>query len=245
MIQLQAQIQRMNELIAQYPEGLQERALYMQQNGEEALKHFIGETFGAGYMEQYKPELARKVLSSADSIAYIAVHGANGVRFGAMFCGRPGCGKTMTTLHIARQIGRQILNQELIRSYEERILSPIRENLFRNQMILLTSDQQSDRETVQSFSHHVYRYVFLDDLIFAGLTDAKRQYLETIIETCCRNNSIIIGTTNIKEEDLKMIPEMQRVYSRLLMKCRFITFKNVDYRQQYQKKYQEASNDLF
>ena len=127
-------------------------------SSEVSLHRYLQTMFGKGYTEYFRKEKLVRTEAEISSICKIAVD-AGPLAHGALFCGIPGCGKTMTMLQI-------------------------------------------------------------DHL----------RMLESIIESCCRNNTIIFGTTNMHPDDLEQIPEMQRIYSRLNLKCRFVIFESIDFR---------------
>jgi DNA replication protein DnaC len=151
----------------------------------------------------------------------IAVN-AGALAHGGLFCGAPGCGKTMTMLQIAHLIGHLILEKRLISAFEDGNIMPVNDSWFKLKMKLIYMSQL-DKDIFMACKRET-PFVFLDDIVFIGLTDIKRQMLESIIESCCRNNTIVFGTTNMHPDDLKQIPEMQRIYSRLYWLFNKFTF---------------------
>lgn len=220
-------IDELNEIIASYKnDEIRESAEHAKRKSLQSLEKHLENLFGIGYMKKYDPE--QVTLKHADHYVREALKEK---RYGVMFFGAPGCGKTMSMLHMARRIGEVITLQTCVRRFKDGDIRPLHDSFFANFMTMIYPNNLQ-RDELQNFLSRRYDYVFLDDLVFVGLTDTKRQQLEAVMESCCRHGSTIFGTSNIKPNDLAVIPEMGRVYSRLSGKCAFEIFKPVDYRQQ-------------
>ena len=217
---------QLSKVIWQYPK-FKGDMLETIKSSEVNLHRYLQTMFGKGYTEYFRKEKLVRTEAEISSICKIAVD-AGPLAHGALFCGIPGCGKTMTMLQIAHLIGHSLLEKRLAKAFDEGNMMPLTDDWFKSKMKLFCMSQ-IDKDTVTACKRNT-PFIFLDDLVFVGLTDTRRQMLESIIESCCRNNTIIFGTTNMHPDDLEQIPEMQRVYSRLNLKCRFVIFESIDLR---------------
>ncbi|MCK5849072.1 MAG: AAA family ATPase [Caldisericia bacterium] len=221
-------IDELAKAIQNFPIGFKNDLLETKKRSEVNLHNYLKTMFGEGYTGHFRKEQLVRPEEEINSIAAIAVN-AGPLSHGALFCGIPGCGKTMTMLQVAHLIGHTILENYLANAFSDgSMMPPVVDDWFKARMKLFYMSQM-DKDMVTSCKKNT-SFIFLDDIVFVGLTDTKRQMLEGIIEACCRNNSIIFGTTNIHPDDLKELPEMQRVYSRLNLKCKFVIFKSQDFR---------------
>ena len=90
-------------VIQEYPEDLRKDMLETLKTSEVNLHKYLHIMFGKGYTAHFRKEKLVRSEQEINTICDIAVN-AGLLSHGALFCGVPGCGKTMTMLQVAHLI---------------------------------------------------------------------------------------------------------------------------------------------
>jgi DNA replication protein DnaC len=175
--------------------------------------------------------------TNVDPLRKIATFSKNIVRLkderiGFLFFGCPGCGKTTAALHVAQSAEAQGLTTL--------VTSPTR--IVNGMLGTSTKGKNEFVDTLCRFD-----VVVIDDFGTERSTEYSQEQLFCVIDALYRSNALLVITTNLSLAEMRNTKDLMksRINSRILERCRAVSFPNVDFRINAAKKEYLRAKEIF
>ncbi|WP_172135572.1 ATP-binding protein [Adlercreutzia sp. ZJ473] len=153
-------------------------------------------------------------------------------RVGLLLFGPPSCGKSYGASYLASKV--EEAGHRVLVTAPTRILNELQDLRAKNRNNLIDSIARFD-------------LIVLDDLGSERITDFTREQMFTLIDSIYRSQAALVVTTNLSLKEMKAPDSMssQRIYERLLERCRPLAFPERNWRTEIAAAAQAQARLLF
>lgn len=205
------------------PKEMLQRALALRTEKEarfkEALYDWIEAKIGKGYGKEHQSRWGEYESEIQTHIACLFETG-----IGSCYSGGVGAGKTHVLLEYAYQLGWREW-EEYIKTNDYPQASDFIEKTVHFGYAVQISESFEKKEKI-SYA----RYNLIDDLGVEADSPYIQSKWDDYFEEINRRGLSLVISTNLKKSQLANIDQYNRIYSRLLAKCRFYELPAIDYR---------------